>query len=310
MKQKLLFIVALLGVLVGLASAYVYGRKLPTQAPLAVSRNPYPSGIYAEGIIQSEQASGDDINVYPQVAGSATRVYAMPGQRVAQGAPLLAIDDSVQRRIVGADSAKISAALATLHYQQDQQAVLVKQSAIDRRAVSRLALLTAADNVDIAEENIKVAVTTRAADEALLRQYVLRAPVAGTVLRNIATVGNYLSPQGVYDTYTQGYDPVVVMRSQSTGLQVKAYLDEILVPRLPTGRPLAAQMFIRGGGEAGIALQFVRIDPYVTPKIELSNRRQEQVDTRVLPIIFRFTPQPGAPLYPGELVDVYIGANR
>ncbi|MHB1871837.1 MAG: efflux RND transporter periplasmic adaptor subunit [Steroidobacteraceae bacterium] len=310
MKQKLLFAVALLGILLGVVSAYVYGRKLPTQAPLAVSRDPYPSGIYAEGIIQSEQASGDDINVYPQVSGTATHVYVGPGQRAAQGAPLLAIDDAVQRRIVDADSAKISAALATLRYQQDQQAVLVKQATIDRRAVSRLALLTAADNVRIAEENLKVAVAARAADEALLREYVLRAPVAGTVLRNVATVGNYLSPQGVYDTYTQGYDPVVVMRSQSTGLQVKAYLDEILVPRLPTGGKLSAQMFIRGASEAGIALQFVRIDPYVTPKIELSNQRQEQVDTRVLPIIFRFTPTPGAPLYPGELVDVYIGANR
>lgn len=310
MKQKLLFAVALLGILAGLVSAYVYGRKLPTQAPLAVSRDPYPSGIYAEGIIQSEQASGDDVNIYPQVAGTATHVYAGPGQRVARGAPLLAIDDAVQRRLVAADGAKISAARAALRYQRDQQAVLVKQAAIDRRAVSRLALLTAADNVRIAEENLKVAAATRATDEALLHEYVLRAPVAGTVLRNIATVGNYLSPQGVYDTYTQSYDPVVVMRSQSAGLQVKAYLDEILVPRLPTGGPLAAQMFIRGGSEAGIALQFVRIDPYVTPKIELSNQRREQVDTRVLPIIFRFTPQPGASLYPGELVDVYISANR
>lgn len=53
-----------------------------------------------------------------------------------------------------------------------------------------------------------------------------------------------------------------------------------------------------------------RIDPYVTPKIELCNQHQERMDTRVLPVIFRFTPQPGAPLNPGELLDVYIGAQR
>lgn len=310
MKPKLLFGIALLGIVVGLVSAYLYSRKLPTQPPLAVSRDPYPTGIYAEGIIQSEQPSGDDINIYPQVAGPAVRVYARPGTRVALGTPLLAIDDAVQRRVVAEDSAKVAAASATLIYQRDQLAILVSQAALDRRAVSRLAMLTAQDNLGIARENLNVVVKARAADAALLREYVLRAPVAGVVLRNVATVGSYVSPQGIYDTYTQGSDPIVVMQPQGSGLHVKAYLDEILVPRLPRAGEIAAKMFIRGGSEAGIPLQFVRIDPYVIPKIELSDERQEQVDTRVLPIIFRFTPPHDMALYPGELVDVYIGTRR
>ncbi len=310
MKPKFLFGLALLGIVAGLVSAYWYGRKLPTQPPLAVSRDPYPTGISAEGIIQSEQASGDDINVYPQVAGPAVRVYVRPGTRVSQGAALLAVDDAVQRRLVVADGARVAAARATLVYQRDQLAILVKQAAFDRRAVSHLALLSARDNLRIARANLQVAVETRAADAALLREYVLRAPVAGVVLRNVATVGSYVSPQGIYDTYTRGNDPVIVMQPLSAGLQVKAYLDEILVPRLPPARDITAQMFIRGGSAVGVPLQFVRIDPYVTPKIELSDGRQEQVDTRVLPIIFRFTPPRGTPLYPGELVDVYIGSRR
>jgi HlyD family secretion protein len=53
-------------------------------------------------------------------------------------------------------------------------------------------------------------------------------------------------------------------------------------------------------------LEFVRVQPYVSPKIELSNERQEQVDLRVLPVIFRFRKQ-DAPVYPGQEVDVYIG---
>jgi len=47
--------------------------------------------------------------------------------------------------------------------------------------------------------------------------------------------------------------------------------------------------------------------PYVSPKIELSDQRQEQVDVRVLPIIFRFEKPPNVNLYQGQLVDVYIG---
>jgi len=51
----------------------------------------------------------------------------------------------------------------------------------------------------------------------------------------------------------------------------------------------------------------VRVQPFVSPKIELSDQRQERVDVRVLPIIFSFAKPKDLSLYPGELVDVYIG---
>jgi HlyD family secretion protein len=60
------------------------------------------------------------------------------------------------------------------------------------------------------------------------------------------------------------------------------------------------------GTDTKVPLEFVRVQPYVSPKIELSNERQEQVDLRVLPVIFRFQKQ-DSPVYPGQLVDVYIG---
>jgi HlyD family secretion protein len=42
------------------------------------------------------------------------------------------------------------------------------------------------------------------------------------------------------------------------------------------------------GTNIKVPLEFVRVQPYVSPKIELSNEKQEQVDLRVLPVIFRF----------------------
>ncbi len=48
------------------------------------------------------------------------------------------------------------------------------------------------------------------------------------------------------------------------------------------------------------------MQPYVTPKIELSNQRTERVDTRVLPVLFRFKPPENMNIYPGQLVDVYV----
>lgn len=118
-------------------------------------------------------------------------------------------------------------------------------------------------------------------------------------------VGNYASPQGAYDAYTQGADPLISLGTSPDTLNVRCYVDEILVPRLPEGSRMKAQMSIRGSN-VKIPLEFVRVQPLVSPKIELSDQRQERVDVRVLPVIFKIDKPANANLYPGELVDVYI----
>ncbi len=64
-------------------------------------------------------------------------------------------------------------------------------------------------------------------------------------------------------------------------------------------------MTIRGT-KTTIPLHFERIQPFVSPKIELSDQRQERVDVRVLPVIFSFDKPRNTNLFPGELVDVYL----
>jgi HlyD family secretion protein len=83
-------------------------------------------------------------------------------------------------------------------------------------------------------------------------------------------------------------------------------VDEILVHRLPPPDKIAAKMFIQGT-TISLPLEFVRLQPYVSPKIELSNEKEERVDVRVLPVLFRCTPNKTTNLFPGQLVDVYIG---
>ncbi len=145
-----------------------------------------------------------------------------------------------------------------------------------------------------------------AASEALLSKYTIRAPVDGVVLSIQAAVGSYVSPQGAYGTYTEGFSPLVVMGTSQNYLQVRSYIDEILVHRLPDPEKMDAQMFIRGT-DIHVPLTFSRIQPYVSPKIELSNQREERVDVRVLPVIFRFEKLKDVNLFPGQLVDIYVG---
>lgn len=81
---------------------------------------------------------------------------------------------------------------------------------------------------------------------------------------------------------------------------------ELLVPRLPAPSEMKAQMPLRGSNMK-VLLEYVRTQPLVSPKIELSNQRTERVDVRVLPVIFRVKNSANKNLYSGELVDVYIG---
>jgi HlyD family secretion protein len=138
-----------------------------------------------------------------------------------------------------------------------------------------------------------------------LQKYSVKAQVAGVVLTLNAAAGSYVSPQGAYDSYTAAFDPLVVMGTPQAYLAVRCYVDEILIPKLPSASHIVAQMSIEGT-ETKIPLEFVRVQPFVSPKIELSNQRQERVDLRVLPVLFRFEKK-DAPVYPGQLVDVFIG---
>ncbi|KVR20344.1 glycosyl hydrolase family 18 [Burkholderia ubonensis] len=361
MKHRLVFVIALAGFLASLVAAWVYSRQEPPQPPVfKPAANPYARGVYANGIVESEQPAGANVNVYPDVSGAVTRVLVHDGDAVKAGDALLTIDDSVQRataaqlaaqadaaaamldelkaqprrEVLDVASAQMTAAQASLKLAQDQYDKQRRAYDIDPKAVSRDALDTAANGVRVATANLSVVTRQyqltkagawnydvrnqqaqaialrRGADAAaaLLARYTLRAPTDGVVLAMNAAVGTYLSPQGLYDTYAQGNAPVAVLGTPGDRLQVRCYIDEILIHQLPDLRALKAHMFVRGTSvEAD--LQFVRVQPYVTPKIELSDQRTERVDVRVLPVIFRIVPNKDVRLFPGQVVDVYVAGK-
>ncbi len=361
MRSRLIFIVSGVGLTLALISAYLVGQQ-PKALPPAFNpaANPYAKGIYAQGIIESVQSHGENINIYPEVSGPITEVLVEEGARVRKDDPMLRIDDSVQRATVEAQqsqaeaartllaelkaeprrenlevsAAQVENAKATLKNAEDQLAKQERSYSIEPKSVSRDALdnvrnaqKIAATNLQIVEKQyalIKagawsydvqnqekqfIALSKAAASSAaLLAKYTLRAPSDGVVRSIQATVGSYVSSQGAYDSYTQGMDPLIVMGAPDDQLQVRAYIDEILIDRLADPAKLSAELFIRGT-DKHVPLTFVRVQPFVSPKIELSNQRQERVDVRVLPVIFRFASPKSLNVYPGELVDVYVSAH-
>ncbi len=359
MKTKWLFILSAVGLLAASYVAYFSTITKAAEPPLfKPAQNPYSDAIYAEGIVESVQRSGENINMYPEIAGTVKQIFVSEGQMVRKGIPLLLIDDSIQRataeqqfsqaqaahtlleelkaeprkETLDVAVAQMQAAQANLKTAADQ---LDKQQAaytIDPRSISKDALDNAINAKAVADTNLEVAKKqydlTKAgawvydihnqdkqytalqkaymASSALLGKYLLRASKEGVVLSINTVVGAYVSAQEAYDSYTQGADPVLIVGNSDSHLKVRCYVDEILVSRLPSPSQIKARMTIRGTSTE-IPLSFDRIQPFVSPKIELSDQRQERVDVRVLPVIFRLDRPKNVSIYPGELVDVYIG---
>lgn len=359
MRYKVLFSLAFGGVLAGCVAGYLFSIEKPALPPaFKPPANPYVRAIYAEGMVESVQSSGQNINVYPEVSGTVKQILVSEGQEVKKGAPLLLIDPSIQlatteqlkssaeaahalleelraeprKETLDVNEAQVVAAQAALKTAQDDLAKEKVAYEMDPGSISKLALDDAINAEAVAQTNLLVAQKQRdltkagawiydirnqertynalknsyLSSSALLGKYTLRAPADGVVMSIATIIGAYVSPQGAYNSYTQGMDPVIVLGTPQSELEVRCYVDEILVPRLPDPGKMKAQMSIRGS-DVKVPLRYFRTQPYVSPKIELSDEKQELVDVRVLPVIFKFDKPKDVNLYPGELVDVYIG---
>ena len=256
MRNRIIFSLAILGVVAGLVAAFIFGMERKAQPPVfKPATSPYATAIFANGIIESDQTSGSNINVYPEVSGVVTQVLVKEGQSIVAGTPLLKIDDSVQKQTTAQLHSQAEAALALLNElkaeprketldiakaQVDLGAANVKavrdQYEKDRasydadpHSISKSVLDIAEDAVHQAVEALEVARRqydlTKAgawsydilnqqktydslkqayeAADALLVKYTIRAQNDGVVLALHATASGYVSPLGVYDTYTQ-----------------------------------------------------------------------------------------------------------
>ena len=307
MKPRIELLLAFLGLTAGLVVAWFYALRVVPQPPaFSPAANPYAKGIYAEGMVEAYQNSGENINIFPNISGTIVDIPVHEGQWVRKGTVLIRFDDSVQKAAAESSKAQIAYARAQLKNVRDELSKDQASYRLDAKSISNYTLDDARNAVKVAARNLEVNVTSYNSARALLAWYTIKAPADGRVLAIQAAVGSYVvTSQGTYDTYTQGFDPILVMGPSEDYVSVRCYIDEILIHRLKLGPQMQARMFIRGTN-IGVPLQYVRVQPYVSPKIELSNERLERVDVRVLPVIFRFARQKDLPVYPGLLVDVYV----
>lgn len=299
------------------------------------------------GAVGLVEASSENIAISLPVPGMVTHVYVKAGDHVVQGAKLFSIDDrdiqaelGLRRSSLAMAQAKLDKLLRSprpeeippaeakvkeseqLYQDADIQLKLI-ESVRDKRAIrdedllrrriavkaaaarldqakADLALLKAGawqPDIEIARAEVAEAQRQVARVETDIDRTIVTAPITGEILQCKVRLGEYAQA-------AQLAQPLILMGA-TTPLNVRADVDEQDAWRVKRGAPALASA--RGDSSHRYRLRFVRFEPYVIPKKNLTGDSTERVDTRVLQVIFAL--EKGAPVYTGQQMDVFIDAG-
>jgi HlyD family secretion protein len=149
-------------------------------------------------------------------------------------------------------------------------------------------------DLDIARAEIDLAKQSVLQAEVEIDRLIIRAPIAGTVLKVDVRPGEYVgTPPGQR----------LLVLGDIDVLHVRVDIDENDLPRFRPGLP--GQGYVRGDASTPLPLQFVRVEPFVEPKRSLTNAGTERVDTRVLQVIYALDSPPST-VYVGQQIDVFL----
>ncbi|WP_036257677.1 HlyD family secretion protein [Methylocapsa aurea] len=258
----------------------------------------------------------DERDYRAAVAQGEATIAAAQAAIASIGQRMILQQDAIEQSRAGLDVADAEHARATLDHaryselvrnlsaprQRFETAVADVRKAAAGSAAAKAILSGARHQVELLtaqrhEAEAKLAQAKAALEQAqiALDKTVVRAPIAGAILKVNVRLGEY-AQAGVLAT------PLMTMGSVDP-LHVRADIDEADASRIHLGAPAVAQL--RGNPSVSATLAFVRVEPYVLPKKSLTGNTTERVDTRVLQAIYSFSPK-DFPAFVGQQVDVFI----
>lgn len=289
--KKATFYVAIIGIC---ATAVMASRMSTTQPqsppPIEPSPKPYEVSVAASGIIE---ALSENVAIGVPESALVTKVHVKVWDSVKEGQPLFTLDDRELRAQLAVNEANAQVAEATLWRLIDQLARL--KGVNDPRAVSKDEVRTKENDVSVAAAQLDAARTQVAQNKVCLERRVVVAPRDGTILQVNVRPGEYASatPKNA-----------AMILGDLDHLQVRADVDEQNASRLQEGQTATA--YLKGDTTKPIELSFVRIEPYVVPKMSLTGSSTERVDTRVLQVIYAFKRPQDRAVYVGQQVDLFV----
>ncbi len=278
----------------------------PGDPPVMPPQKPYVHAVAATGIIE---ALSENVAIGVPLPGLVTEVFVKVNDVVKKDLPLLKLDDrdllaeqlstQAEQEVSRAQIAVSEAQLAKL------EAQLARLSAVnDSRAVSRDDLDNRKQDVAVARAQLAAAKAQLAASETSLKRIALLiarltvlAPRDGTLIQVNIRAGEYAA--------TSPKTPAMIL-GETGKLQIRADIDEQNATRIRVGQK--AYGYLKGDPTVTFPLEFIRVEPYVIPKVSLTGSSTERVDTRVLQVIYSLTRPTDPPLYVGQQVDVFIEA--
>lgn len=152
---------------------------------------------------------------------------------------------------------------------------------------------------DIAVAKAAVARAQAEVDRTLveIKRRVVLAPSDGRVLQVNVLPGQYAA---------LAWNQPLIVLGDVTKLHVRVDIDEQDLPHFKAGARAVATLKGRPG--VRFDLSFVRVDPYVIPKRNLTGDNIERVDTRVLQIIYALPDERPLDVFVGQQMDVYLEA--
>jgi multidrug efflux pump subunit AcrA (membrane-fusion protein) len=278
----------------------------PPRAPASLATAARVAGA---GVVEP---SSEVIDIGSALSGLVTAVRVQPGDRVAPGQPLFALDDRAVRAELSRAEAGIGEARAAIAEARSARATAQRQLALyrsveDAAAVSRAEVIRAEGEAAAAQTRLGLAEARLAAAQAAagvarteLARLTVTAPIAGEILAVNIRPGEYVSTMGGAQAL-----PFIQM-GQTTPLHVRIDIDEDEAARIDLGPP--AWIAPRGAADRQVRATFVRAEPQVVPKRSLTNSSQERVDVRVLQVIYAL-PEGGA-FRVGQQIDAFIPARK
>lgn len=283
-------------------------KQMPAASapPVPPAPKPYAQSVSATGILE---ALSENVAIGAPEAGIVAQVDVNVNDTVKTGQTLFKLDDRNLQAEALATKSRISVARANVPVAESQLAKIQSQltrleSVTDTRAVSvddlqnrRLDVEVASAQLQAAHAELNAAESDLARIQLLIERLTVKSPRDGTILQVNIRSGEYAS--------TNPKNPLMII-GDTERLQVRADVDEQNASRIAAGQKGRASL--KGDPSVTFPLEFIRVEPYVIPKMSLTGASTERVDTRVLQVIFSMKKPVSPPVYVGQQVDVFIEA--
>lgn len=280
---------AILGVIVMTVLLFLLSRPSPIpQHVVEPSVNPYVNTIAASGIVE---AADKNISIGGPEEGLVTKMWVVVSDKVKKGDPLFRIDSRTLEAQMLTQESNVEVARASLERLQDQLSRL--KGVQDPRAISVDELRTKENDANVAKAQLDAAIAAVTQTKKLIERLIVTAPKDGIILQSNIREGEFVSKS-----------VVTMILGDLEHIQVRADIDEQNAGWF--NPKSSAVAYPKNNTKIVIPLKFVRIEPFVTPKVSLTGASDERVDTRVLQVIYSFDQPATYHVYVGQQVDVFI----